>query len=181
DDARRLPHEPFDRLAGAASGPVRLLGEEPVHLGEVDPLLVVVQLDPVPEIANHAETVRRRKPPCSSYDDVMTASASRRARFSSGAPTASASGVERRCSIVVRPSAERRRASCACSRQTAPPARAEKPTSSACPHSTQLVRCGRYPATQSSLSWKERTSGSSAGRSVSTGASSSRARKGASA
>ena len=48
---------------------------------------------------------------------------------------------------------------------TAPPADAEKATiPCSAPHSTQLSRCGRKPASQSSLSWNERTSGSRAGR-----------------
>src|SRR6185437_5262769 len=34
---------------------------------------------------------------------------------------------------------------------------AEKPVSSAPPHSTQAVTCGRYPESQSSFSWNERT------------------------
>ncbi len=40
---------------------------------------VVVELEAVSEVALHADSVRSRKPPCSSYDEVTTASASRRA------------------------------------------------------------------------------------------------------
>ena len=42
-----------------------------MHLGEVDALLLVVELEPVAELALHADSVRSRKPPCSSYDDVI--------------------------------------------------------------------------------------------------------------
>src|SRR5436853_4708182 len=110
----------------------------------VDAGPVVVDLETVAELALHADSVLRRKPPCSSYDEVTTESASLRARSESGAPGASASGVERSCSMPAIPSLERRSAPAACAPHTAPPARAEKPSRSpSAPHSTQLVRCGR--------------------------------------
>ena len=77
DDAGRLADEPLLHVAGTAERPVRLLAEEAVDLVEIDPLLRVVELEPVAELAPHADSVRRRKPPCSSYDATITMSASR--------------------------------------------------------------------------------------------------------
>jgi hypothetical protein len=65
-----------------------------VHFSLVDPSLRVIDLDAVAECSLQADTVRSLKPPCSSYEVVITASASRRARSDSCAPTASASGVD---------------------------------------------------------------------------------------
>ena len=62
--------------------------------GDVDPRRVVVDLVAVAELSPHAERLRSRKPPCSSYDEVTTASASRRAR--SPRPAAAASAIGRR-------------------------------------------------------------------------------------
>ena len=47
--------------------------------------------------------------------------------------------------------------------QTLPPARENATSGSSSPHDAQPARCGRYPDSQTSLSWKERTSGSRAG------------------
>ena len=78
-----------------------------MHGVDVDPLRVVVELEAVAELALHAESVRSRKPPCSSYDDVTTASAvAARAVAESCAPAASASGVDSSRSIPASPSGE---------------------------------------------------------------------------
>src|SRR3954453_22241992 len=47
DDARGLVDQPVLRLTRASLGPVRLLAEEAVHLGPVDALLGIVQLQAV--------------------------------------------------------------------------------------------------------------------------------------
>src|SRR5581483_6550197 len=143
DDTRRLVDEQPDVLERPALRPVRLLREVSMHRGDVDPVAVVVELEAVAELALQADSVRSRNPPCSSYDEVTTASASRRARSVSCARDASASGAESRPSMPTRPSAVSASEPCAWTRQTAPPARGEKPTSCAAPHSTQLVRCSR--------------------------------------
>src|SRR6185312_4488824 len=111
DDTRGLAHEALLRLPRSAGRPIRLLGQEAMHLADVDAGHIVVELDAVAERALHAESVRSRKPPCSSYEAVTTASASRRARSESGEPTAAARGVESRVSIAASPSAERCNAS----------------------------------------------------------------------
>ena len=79
-----------------------------MHGRDVDARRIVVELEAVAELALHAESVRSRKPPCSSYDEVTTASASRRARSLRPAAAASASGVESSCSIPASPSRESR-------------------------------------------------------------------------
>ncbi len=66
DDALRLVDQPVLGLARPAERPVRDLAQEPVHLAPVDPLLRIVQLEAVAERPFQADTVRSRKPPCSS-------------------------------------------------------------------------------------------------------------------
>ena len=67
DDARRVPHQALLDVERPTRGPVALVAEVAVHLDEVDAFLVVVELEPVAQVAaRHAETVRRRNPPCSS-------------------------------------------------------------------------------------------------------------------
>src|SRR3990170_6915443 len=66
--------------------PVGLLAQVPVHRLAVDPPRVVVELVAVAEIASHAVSVRRRKPPWNSYDATTTARASRAARSPSPSP-----------------------------------------------------------------------------------------------
>ena len=66
DDPRSLAHELLDIRVRTPARPVRLLGEVPVHRWEVDTRAVVVQLKAAFNFALHAESVRRRKPPCSS-------------------------------------------------------------------------------------------------------------------
>ena len=69
-----------------------------------------------------AASVRSRKPPWYSYDDVITRSASRAARFEIAA---SASGVPSSPSIPAMPSPESGKESAPQRSQTAPPARGE--------------------------------------------------------
>src|SRR5262245_46232277 len=130
DHAPRLADELLLDGVRPAGRPVRVLGDEAVDGGDVDPGRVVVQLEAVAEVAPHADSVRSRKPPCSSYDEVTTASASRLARSVRPAATASASGEERSRSTPARPPPESRTEPAACPRHTAPPARAAKPASS---------------------------------------------------
>src|SRR5581483_4466389 len=144
DHAVRIVDERVLDLVRATARPVALLADEAVDGGTVDSRGIVVELEAVPQRPPHADNVLRRKPPCSSYDEVTTARASRRARSERPASCASASGEERSSSTPARPSAERRSAPPPWTPHTAPPARASKPTSpSGAPHSTQLVRCGR--------------------------------------
>src|SRR4029453_7687597 len=147
----------------------------PVGLERGDHVLVVQRQG----ARAYAESVLSRKPPWYSYEDAITAGASREARRPRLRPAASASGLRSSASIPSRPAGDSEIASARQFAQTAPPALGEEPTSPSCaPHSAQLVRCGRYPESQSSFSWKLRTSGSVAGRSRARGsASSSRSRK----
>ncbi len=59
DDACCLVDQPILRLPGAPGRPVALLAEEAVHLGAVDPRCVVVELEPVAELAPHALSLSR--------------------------------------------------------------------------------------------------------------------------
>src|SRR5919204_2121048 len=114
------------RLTRPALRPVRLLGEVPVDRVEVDPLRVVVELETARQLAPHdTRSVRRRKPPWNSYDDEMTASASRAERSESPASCASASGRDSSASIPWRPAGESGSTSSPHALQTAPPARGE--------------------------------------------------------
>ena len=64
-----------------------------MHRVDVDPRRIVVELVAAVELAPHpARSVRSRKPPCSSYDAVITARTSRAPRSVSPAAVASASG-----------------------------------------------------------------------------------------
>ena len=85
----------------------------------------MVELEAPGELAPHAESVRRRNPPWNSYDEAMTASASRAARAPSSTVPASASGARSSASMPRSPAAESGIASARQFPQTAPPARGE--------------------------------------------------------
>ena len=61
DHARRLPHESLDRLSRAAADPVRLLGQEPVDGVDVHARAIVVELQPVRELASHQQVSPSRR------------------------------------------------------------------------------------------------------------------------
>src|SRR5918992_592322 len=98
-DPGRLAHEPLLLLAGPPGCPVGVVGDEVVDGVDVDPVAVVVDLKPARDLALHAESVFRRNPPWYSYDEAMTASASRAARPERPTAPASASGVRSSPSI----------------------------------------------------------------------------------
>ena len=98
-----------------------------MHGVDVDASGVVVELVPVAEVASHALSVRRRKPPWYSYEAVTARRASQLERSLRPAPAASASGVASSVSIAWIPAVLSASASvCAAhAPQTAPPARGE--------------------------------------------------------
>ena len=93
DVARGAVDQTVHHVARASEGPVRLLGDEPVHGVPVDAFGVVVELVALSELLLHAESVRSRKPPWCSYEARTIASASRAPLAVSPASPASASGV----------------------------------------------------------------------------------------
>src|SRR5262245_18748568 len=93
-------------LARSTLRPVRV-GQIRVNGLSVDPARIVVELVAVAEIALHAVSVRRRKPPWNSYDATTTASASRRARSPRSRPCASESGLQISARIARKPSGAR--------------------------------------------------------------------------
>lgn len=60
DDPCRLAYELLLHRELATGRPVGLLGEESLHLGHVDPLGVVVELESVAEVAPHAAAAFER-------------------------------------------------------------------------------------------------------------------------
>ena len=126
DHTRRLSHEPQYGVARAPFGPVGVVGEVVVDGVDVDPFHVVVQLVALAELSLHpACSDRSRKPPCSSYEEVITESTSRAPRWVSPAARASASGLRSSASTPASPSGESTSAPALHAWQTTPPARAE--------------------------------------------------------
>ena len=125
DDTGRLSDEVLHHLARPTGRPVGVVRDEVVDRVDVDPVDVVVELEALGQLAPHAESVRRRNPPWNSYDEAMTASASRAARALSSTAPASAIGAGSSASIPRRPAAESAIASARQLPQTAPPARGE--------------------------------------------------------
>src|SRR6478609_5861535 len=107
DDAVARVDQLVLALPRAAFGPVRLAAQIPVHRVAVEPCRIVVELVAVAEVALHALSVRRRKPPLYSYDVVTTRSASRMARSERPSEIASASGLASNASMPAIPSALR--------------------------------------------------------------------------
>src|SRR4029078_7638073 len=88
--------EPLDGLARPALGPVRPVREVVVDCVDVDAGRIVVQLVAAWQRPLPAASARSRKPPCSSYDAVITASTSRAPRSVSPTAGASERGLRRR-------------------------------------------------------------------------------------
>src|SRR5262249_12290744 len=120
--ALRAVEERVLRLARTALRPVGRR-EEGVDGLAVDAGRVVVDLEAVPELPSHADSVLSRKPPWNSYEVTTTASASRAARSPSASACARAGGLGRSARTRRTPSGESATVSLgAHAAQTAPPA-----------------------------------------------------------
>src|SRR2546423_15720491 len=103
-----------------------VLDRLPHELGAVRERARVIELVATLQLPHHpARSVRSRRPPCSSYEDVIRASTSRAPRSVTPAERASASGLRSSPSIPARPSAESASAPALQASHTVPPARAE--------------------------------------------------------
>src|SRR4051812_29065600 len=120
DEARRVVVQTLLLLSRPPRRPVGV-GQERGDRVEIDALAVVVELVAPLEDTSHAESVLRRKPPCSSYDARTTARHSRAARSESSAAVASAGGRRSSASIPTSPAIESGSAWPAQPGQTTPP------------------------------------------------------------